>query len=120
MSFSLLYLTSRFFFRLSDFFHHWYIHGSRNLAHGFVSLLERIDRVIAFRVTLRHFGEPLYKDYTFMGRIFGVIFRTIRLGLGALVYTALGICFGVVYLLWITLPFIALLAAYRDFRIHAL
>ena len=74
--------------------------------------------MIAFRVTLRYFSEPLYKDYSFVGRIFGVVFRTIRLGLGALVYAALGLCFGAVYLLWITLPFIALLAAYRDFRMQ--
>lgn len=116
MNFALVYLANRLFFRLSDFFHHWYIDGSRAIAHGSVSFLERVDRVIAFRITLRYFFQPLYKDFTFIGRILGVIFRSIRLAIGLVLYMFLGVILAGAYLLWILLPPFFLLSSYAAFR----
>ena len=115
MNFSLIYLVSRFFFRLSDFFHHWYIDGSRRIAHWGLSVFERFDRVIAFRITLRHFSKPLYRDYSIVGRILGVIFRSARLCVGVGMYIPLGLLWAGVYLLWIAIPFVILLLAYQGF-----
>ena len=109
MGFAPVYLLARFFYRIFDFFHHWYWHGSRVLAHWFLSFFERLDRTFALRMTLRYFFEPLYKDYTFVGRILGVIFRSGRIAIGTIVYACVGVLFLFFYLAWIAFPFLIIL-----------
>ncbi|MEK7608571.1 MAG: hypothetical protein AAB495_03250 [Patescibacteria group bacterium] len=116
MNFAFVYVVNRFFFRLSDFFHHWYIDGSRTIAHGFVSFLERVDQVIALRITFLHFFQPLYKDFTFIGRVLGVVFRSIRLIIGIAVYAGICAFFLGFYLAWIFLPLFFLISSYAAFK----
>lgn len=106
MKFSLAYLVYRFFYRIGDFFRHWYLNSSYRFAHFFVALLERFDKTIAIKITLRHFFEPLYGDYTIVGRILGIFFRSGRVLVGILVYALLtAICFAF-YLIWLLTPLV--------------
>lgn len=107
--FSLTYIINRFFFRIGGFFHHWYVDGSRSLFHNFVLILEKMDETLAFRVTLKHIFEPLYGDYTVIGRTVGFIFRSLRLFIGLIAYCVFGGVFLIFYFLWIILP-LAILA----------
>lgn len=104
MNFALVYIVNRLVYRIKDFFHHWYVHASRTLGHAFISFLERLDRTFAVRITLGHFFEPLYKDYSIVGRILGVIFRSARVLIGGIVYLFFGIIFLGVYLAWLLIP----------------
>ena len=104
MDFALIYLLRRAVYRFSDFFHHWYIHGTRNSFHYFISMLEKVDQAVAIKVTIRYFFHPLYKDYTILGRILGVIFRSGRILIGLLVYALLIVVFLLIYLAWILIP----------------
>src|SRR3989338_325613 len=97
MNFSLIYLVNRFFYRLFDFFHHWYADGSRVFFHHFISFLERLDKKFAVKITLRYFFRPLCGDYTIVGRILGVIFRSGRILIGAALYLFFSAIFLVVY-----------------------
>lgn len=110
MNFAPVYILSRLFFRAKDFFHHWYVDASRLFFHRFISYLENLDRTLAFRMTLKHLFEPLYKDYTIMGRILGPIFRFGRVLVGFVAYVFVGAIFLIFYLVWLLLP-VALLAA---------
>ncbi|MEK9180407.1 MAG: hypothetical protein AAB897_03270 [Patescibacteria group bacterium] len=115
MDFALIYLLQRFFLRLADFFHHWYVDGSRNIFHYFISLLENLDQTFALRVTLRHFFQPLYKDYTIVGRILGIIFRSGRVLIAFLFYLVIAAAFAIVYFAWLILPpAILFYAVYRE------
>jgi len=102
--FALGYLLHRFFYRIFDFFRHWYVNGSRMIAHGFISTLEDIDRSFAVKITLEHFFEPLYKDYSIVGRVLGVIFRFGRVVIGAAFYAVVTVFFIAIYLVWIAVP----------------
>lgn len=113
MNFSLAYLANRFFCRLFDFFHHWYADGSRVFFNYFISRLERMDQTFAVRVTLRYFFQPLYKDYTIVGRILGVVFRSARLLIGAAVYLAAALVFAACYLIWLSVPILLIFSAVR-------
>lgn len=104
MNFALIYILHRFLYRLVDFLHHWYVHGSRWLFHYFISTLENIDRTVALRITLKYFFEPLYKDYTFIGRILGIIFRSGRVLGGFAVYTVFVLVFLPIYIAWLFIP----------------
>src|SRR3989338_6587640 len=104
MNFSIVYITHRALYRLGDFFHHWYVSGSRYFFHIFISRLEELDKGFAFKVTVKHFFEPLYKDYSILGRILGILFRSGRIVVGGVVYAIMAVVFVVVYLLWISIP----------------
>ncbi len=109
MSFSPVYIVNRFLYRLFDFFHHWYVDGSKVFFHHFISFLERLDQVFAVRITLRCFFQPLYKDYTIIGRILGVIFRAGRIVIGASVYLLIAFVFVIIYVVWLLIPAVTIL-----------
>ncbi len=114
MNFAFSYLLYRFFYRLFDFFHHWYIDGSWRFAHAFISFLERLDEIFAVKITLKYFFHPLYKDYTIVGRILGIIFRSLRILIGAAVYVLAGLVFLVIYFGWLAVPPVILWYAARN------
>ena len=115
MSFAPLYLLNRFFFRVSDFFHHWYLDGSRTVLHRAVTIFEQLDQTFALRVTLRYFWKPLYGDYSIVGRIFGVFFRTARILIGSFIYLLLALLALAIYFAWLALPFAILFLMYRAY-----
>jgi hypothetical protein len=104
MDFAPIYLIQRFFYRIGDFFHHWYIDGSRAIGNQFMVTLAATDQSFAVKITLRHFFEPLYKDYSIIGRILGVIFRTGRIILGGVVYLLIFAAFATAYIIWLAIP----------------
>ena len=108
MDFAPFYLIQRFLYRIGDFFHHWYVDGSRAFGNQFMLTLTALDQTFAIAITARHFFEPLYKDYSVIGRILGVIFRTGRILIGSIVYLVVAILFIAVYLLWISIPAVLL------------
>ena len=115
MDFSFAYLVQRFFYHLFDFFHHWYVDGSRRFAHSFISALESADRTFAVKITLRHFFEPLYRDYSVIGRILGIVFRTGRVIIGSIIYCAVAIVFVVAYVVWLVIPVAIIFYAVRNY-----
>jgi hypothetical protein len=116
MNFALIYLIHRFFYRLLDFFQHWYIGGSRRFAHSFISFLERLDEVFAVKITIEYFFHPLYKDYSIVGRILGIIFRSFRILIGGAVYILVGLVFLIVYLGWLAVPPIIIFYTFKNIK----
>jgi hypothetical protein len=115
MDFALVYLLQRFFYRIFEFFHHWYINGSRAIGRGFMGALTSADHSLALKITLRHFFDPLYGDYSVIGRILGIIFRSGRIAIGTVVYVILAAVFLLIYLVWIAIPFIIFYYAAKTF-----
>lgn len=113
MDFAPAYLVQRFFYRLVDFFHHWYVDGSRAIGRRFIGTLEAADQAFAVKITLRYFFQPLYKDYTVIGRIMGVVFRTGRIAIGLAVYLLVAVLFLAFYLAWLATPAIIILYGVR-------
>jgi hypothetical protein len=113
MDFAPIYLIQRFFYRLFDFFHHWYVDGSRAFGRTFITTLAEIDRVLALKITIRYFFQPLYKDYTVIGRILGIIFRTGRILIGIVIYPIITAIFLTAYLAWILIPAVVLIYIFK-------
>jgi hypothetical protein len=112
MDFAPAYILKRGLFRIKEFLHHYYIDGTRFLFDKFIGFLENIDRSVAFKITLKNFFVPLYRDYSIIGRILGVIFRSIRLLFGAIIYSVLGIFFLLLILFWFLVPIILVALAF--------
>jgi len=114
MDFSPAYLVQRFFYRLADFFHHWYIDGSRTIGHSFINTLASIDRSFAVKITLQHLFEPLYNDYSVIGRILGFPFRLGRVAIGSFAFLVVTVVFATVYVVWLAIPAAIIIYAIRN------
>lgn len=115
LSFSFLYIIRRFWYRIAIFFHHWYIDGSYLFAHKWFEVFSGLERSFALKITLAHFFEPLYQDYSVVGQIIGPIFRLGRIFVGGVICVIFGSFFLLAYLLWLAIPVILLLQAFLSF-----
>jgi hypothetical protein len=98
------YAISRLFFHVTLSLRHWYYDSFFLYVHFGVGLFRRMDRHLAFVLTLRHFFEPLYQDYSVIGYVFGFVFRTLRLMLGAAIYLVLIPPFIALFIAWALIP----------------
>jgi hypothetical protein len=103
------YLFNRFFYRLGEFLHHWYRGGFFFFFHRLVNLLERLDRFFALKINLRYLFKPLYQQYTFLGYVFGFIFRGIRIAIAGFIYGLVVLMFLVLYSAWALIPIFILI-----------
>ena len=99
-----IYIINRFFYRFVEFWRHWYVGGFKIGSHIFLSLLEKLDRKVALRITLKNFFHPLYQDRSFIGYFLGIIFRSIRLFFGGIFYLFMAIIAVAIYLFWFAVP----------------
>ena len=106
MNFVLTYIIDRFFYRFFSFFYNWYVGGISVVAENFMKTLKDMDRTFAIAITIRYFFEPLYKDYSIVGRVLGVVFRSGRILIGFVVYLATAIMFLIFYVIWSLIPII--------------
>lgn len=104
MSFSVAYLFARAGYRVALFFRHWYGDGTRAILRQFFGALASLDRTFAVKITLEHFFEPLYRDYTITGRILGLIFRLLRVAVGSIIYAVVAAVFFAYFLIWVLIP----------------
>ncbi|MBI4095221.1 MAG: hypothetical protein HY435_03450 [Candidatus Liptonbacteria bacterium] len=104
IAFAPVYLAYRLFYRILGFFHHWYFDASKQFFHWFADYFGALEHALALRVTILHFFQPLWKDYTAVGRVLGVIFRSGRIVVAVTTYLVLGALFYAAYLVWLALP----------------
>ncbi len=101
---SLIYLLRRAGYRILEFFRHWYLDGFLLAGGWTLSVLERLDRIFAVRINFNNLFKPLYQDYTFIGHIWGFIFRSARVAIGGLIYLFLALAAIGLYLAWAAAP----------------
>ncbi|RMD64801.1 hypothetical protein D6833_03905 [Candidatus Parcubacteria bacterium] len=104
MNFFPNYLAGRALFRIKEFFVHWYVNGSRRIGHAAMTTFENLDRSFAFVITLKFLFQPLYGDYSPVGRIVGPIFRLGRLLIGGVIYLIVGTAYAAFYAAWVLFP----------------
>lgn len=98
------YLLNRFIYRITEFLRHWYIKSFFIYSHFVVSQLEKLDKFLAFKITLRNLFKPLYQDYSFLGYVLGFIFRVARLILGGIIYAVVFVLAIIIYIVWLAVP----------------
>lgn len=99
-----IYLFNRFFYRIFEFLEHWYIGSFKVYSHFFISFLEKLDRIFAFKITLRNILQPLYSDRSFIGYVLGFFFRGWRLIIGGILYLIIIVLAIFIYLAWLLVP----------------
>lgn len=101
---ALQYLVRRFAHRISEFLIHWYVHGFYRFWNFAMTTVRSFDQTIALSMTLRYFFQPLYQDYSFVGRSLGILFRSFRVLVGGLFYGVFLLIIIVAYIVWIFIP----------------
>ncbi|OGM91073.1 hypothetical protein A3A20_00565 [Candidatus Wolfebacteria bacterium RIFCSPLOWO2_01_FULL_45_19] len=104
MSFALIYIVVRAFYSFVKFWRHWYVESFTIIARMAMNVLEKLDRVFAVRINFRFLLQPLYQDYTVVGRVIGPIFRLIRVIVGSLIYSVTVVAAAIFYIVWALLP----------------
>lgn len=105
------YIIFKFFFRIREFIRHWYVRSFHVYWGYFFFILSRLDKYFALKINLRLIFKPLFGDYSFMGRILGFIFRTLRIVLALILYLFLFVFAAILYFLWfLFLPYLILSA----------
>lgn len=99
-----VYLFNRFTHRVGEFLRHWYIKSFFIYSNFVVSQLEKLDRLLAFKITLRYLFKPLYQDYSFLGYVLGFIFRIGRLISGGIIYVFIFALAAAAYFVWLAIP----------------
>ena len=104
MEISAVYLLNRLGYRIVEVFRHWYLNGFLKISHWSLNFLERLDRLFALRVTIKHWFQPLYQDYSVIGYVWGFIFRTLRIVSGLAAYGFFIAVFAGIFTAWSAVP----------------
>jgi hypothetical protein len=108
------YLVQRSVFRITEFFRHWYVGGTDVFLQRLGAAMQSIEATVAFQTTLQHFFQPLFRDYSIVGRIIGPFFRIGRLAVGLVAYAILFVIFLAAYVVWLALPALLIVYAIRS------
>lgn len=109
-TFALAYLVQLALSRLLGFFTHWYSDGTKRFIDAYRRVSHVIEDAIAPRAMFHLLFQPLYGDYSVVGRLIGPLFRLGRLSVGLFVYALLIVTLLSFWLLWVAIP--PLLIAY--------
>ncbi|MGC9611039.1 MAG: hypothetical protein ABSE68_02355 [Minisyncoccia bacterium] len=101
---TLVYLIRRFFYRILEFLRHWYVKSAKIYSNFVLERLESIDRVLAWRVNFKYLFQPLYGDYSFLGRVLSFFIRIPKLIGTSLIYLVIFAVAVFIYLVWILFP----------------
>jgi VIT1/CCC1 family predicted Fe2+/Mn2+ transporter len=114
MEYSLVYLLARLASSVIGFWKHWYVDGLIYAWDKLRGTIYSLDRSFAVRITLKHFFEPLWGDYSIIGRIIGPFIRIARIAFGGVLYLLAACLWAILVLVWLFIP-IALLISIINF-----
>jgi hypothetical protein len=102
-------LPIKFIKGVINFFYFWYVQSSRDFWNREIAFVKQIERDLGIMINLRLITQPIFGDYSYMGRIIGPIFRLGRILIGLLIIAVSFVVIIFVYLIWIILPLLVFL-----------
>jgi len=101
------YLFWQFLRRWLVFFRRWYYEASLSWWLRVLEKIRALERIFAVKINARLWFQPLYGDYSAVGRVFGPIFRTGRILAGLGLYFFIFYLASILWISWLSLlPFI--------------
>jgi hypothetical protein len=107
------YLVKQLITWIADFFHHWYVEGLYGFLRALMKTLSGLDRVMALRVNTKNIFKPMYQDNSFIGYMFGFVFRSTRVIAAIMVYSFISLFFFFAYLTWALIPPFFIISAFN-------
>ena len=97
-----------------NFFYIWYIQSSKDFWHKEISFIKRIERDIGILINLKLLFQPIFGDYSYIGRVIGPLFRLGRVFIGLFIIFISFIVVLMIYFIWILLPPASLLMIFLN------
>ena len=97
-----------------NFFSFWYLTSSKSFWHKEIDFIKGIERDIGVFINLKLMFQPIFGDYSYMGRVIGPIFRISRVLIGISIMSASISVVITIYLIWIILPPLAFLMLFLN------
>jgi hypothetical protein len=110
-----LNLPIRFFKGIYDFLYFWYVKSSKDFWHRELVFIKDVERDIGLLINLKLLTQPIFGDYSYMGRIIGPIFRLGRVIFGFFLVLISLFAIIVSYVIWLLLPPVAFLMFIKNF-----
>lgn len=107
-------LPINFIKEIINFFSFWYLQSSKNFWRKEISFIKQIERDLGMIVNLKLIYQPIFGDYSYMGRVIGPVFRISRVLIGLLIILTSIIIVVTIYLIWIILPPLAFLMVFLN------
>ncbi|MCK5084674.1 MAG: hypothetical protein KAQ64_03400 [Candidatus Pacebacteria bacterium] len=99
------------------FFFFWYLTSSKAFWNKEILFIKSIERDIGVIINLKLMFQPIFGDYSYMGRVIGPIFRTGRILVGLIIMAVSIAVVVIIYLIWIILPPLAFLMVFLNLMI---
>jgi len=96
------------------FFRFWYVQSSKDFWNKEISFLKQIEKDLGVIINLKLIFQPIFGDYSYMGRVIGPILRLGRVFIGFIIMMASIFVVIVIYLTWIILPPLAFLMVFLN------
>ena len=90
------------------FLQYWYLKSFQRFRDAALSTIGAFDNTFAVKDTARNINKPLFQDYSYQGRIIGFFLRTGRILIGLVTYGLVIMAYLLLYILWLSFPFISL------------
>lgn len=103
---SLLRFVKFFYKSLYDFLYFWYFKGSLDFWRRELDFIKSTERDMGLVLNLKLITQPIFGDYTYMGRIIGPIFRLFRVLSSVIILLISCLAIIVAYFIWIALPLV--------------
>lgn len=87
-----------------NFFYIWYVQGSKDFWNKEISFLGGVERDVGVIVHIKHIFDPLFGDYTYIGRAIGFFFRIGFISFGLLITSISIAAVVLLYFIWIIIP----------------
>lgn len=91
------------------FFHFWYAQSSKDFWNKEIAFLKQIEKDLGVLINLKLIFQPIFGDYSYMGRVIGPILRLGRVLVGFVIMVTSIFAVITIYLIWIILPPLAFL-----------
>jgi hypothetical protein len=95
---------------MRHFLAYWYAQSPARFLEAAKHGIGTLDGQFAVQDTLRNLNKPLFQDYTYQGRILGVVFRIGRVGLALVIYTVAAAAYLAAFILWLLFPFLCIIS----------
>ena len=93
----------------------WYVSSPNSAWQFYLRIVGELEGSVGVRDMLRNIRQPLFQDYTWQGRLIGLIMRLARISFGLILYFLMAILGAVIFLIWLLFPFLCVAAILGSF-----
>lgn len=93
----------------------WYVSSPNAAWQFYLRTVGALEGSVGVRDMLRNIRRPLFQDYTWQGRLIGLLIRLVRIAAGLVLYLFVAVLGAVLYLVWLAFPLLCIAAIFGSF-----